>query len=1145
LILDPDGNRIACDRAAFIWHDQDPQGNLIADDQFEIGMGTLSGYVGVQPDPSNPGQVIPVWGTAEALNLSAQAKVQIDGKWADPFIMGYGVHPEPWAPDHFECWEGPNLPCGDLFEYWTGILSDITTWEIYYLTDAWSNTTFGCTNISATQPGSGVTVGFADQTSGQGGGDFAGYAIRTQWGMYPPPSGTMTSTLSVAYPDDPAGDWGGGTASKTITYQFDGGSSHVLIQRQNYDNRFGVDDGGWPLVVPPGAGEGAMPKTTAGDTPRLVLLALTGTTVSGTFLASPYYGYWGPDEPSLDPTHVYHQVGVGYAWTPQLYGDAALEAGPGGAFRLSLEDDSGNVIPNTAFRVYPCPRFEHLTSETPPGDCTLGPVASDKDDQGNDTGILSSLNLNDAGGQRGYMGIELTKAPVNPGQYYIVVRSIGGTAYRIRWESQLIARSDPSEDLVGGFVICTVLGAEILDGNFQRINPEIVITEPTPIYVRYLMGSAMGGAPTMTVKVDTRWPAPDGTVYSPAQDLTLTQLASSGVYLGQATLTASDGGPQSAPGLQQASGGPSLPVPGGPGTVNTSLPGNTGKPNGTANTAKPLKLKIQFLDANGQNVVAQPVVTLQKVADPTSPGHSIYVEETMARVAATLPDSGAVDQTARGYAGLREQANGDLEIGSNGKLLQFSYAEPLESVATVLAQYGNPQVGDYANKQYTVFQLVGGYGPIMNLDSIAQPRKKRDNTSIAGWDSLLVAVPAISGRAQGYQESDPEDGAVPQWVDSYTYYESGKAQCPPACSNGIPDWLEATAWDAVMALRSGASSIEQDVGNAVIDIKSGSAPNPGEWAFVDPNPNNTGPRVIQIDASAIRSGDQAVRRDGLSVSTVGYHGLQLSEPNRLTDTAKHEARHCWQNTLPDQDPNPQDPSSPGDLIPDVVPDPMAPALQDSPFFKRGSGLNTEFDFFGPGEMDDPWLASDARERDAMRWEARIAGASVASNLKCVGGPVTLAVSALYPIYDFGTATIGQQVPLTVLSAQSVVSEAAWGQPTRNFVTGITVQLTRETTPLPGDTTNTPGNPAAMILDPNQPDAAGNPGQVTTAFRTTTNTGSSNLGVAIFSVVPAAGLNIFSAVAWNLTSAGDGSGAQANVCGFSQPQKIYIKIWGTQ
>lgn len=85
----------------------------------------------------------------------------------------------------------------------------------------------------------------------------------------------------------------------------------------------------------------------------------------------------------------------------------------------------------------------------------------------------------------------------------------------------------------------------------------------------------------------------------------------------------------------------------------------------------------------------------------------------------------------------------------------------------------------------------------------------------------------------------------------------------------------------------------------------------------------------------------------------------------------------------------------------------------------------------------------------------------------------------------------------------------------------------------------------VILDPNEPDGQGNPGQVTTAFRTTTATTSSGRGVAIFSVVPAAGLNIFSAVAWDLTSAGDGSGAQANVCGFSQPQKIYIKIWGTQ
>jgi hypothetical protein len=104
-----------------------------------------------------------------------------------------------------------------------------------------------------------------------------------------------------------------------------------------------------------------------------------------------------------------------------------------------------------------------------------------------------------------------------------------------------------------------------------------------------------------------------------------------------------------------------------------------------------------------------------------------------------------------------------------------------------------------------------------------------------------------------------------------------------------------------------------------------------------------------------------------------------------------------------------------------------------------------------------------------------------------------------------------------------------------------MQFTRETTPLPGDTV--PGNAAATILDPNEPDGQGNPGQVTTAFGTTT--APSLFGSVVFTVVPAAGLNIFSAVAWDLTAAGDGSGAQVSVCGFSQAQKIYYKIWGTQ
>ena len=52
------------------------------------------------------------------------------------------------------------------------------------------------------------------------------------------------------------------------------------------------------------------------------------------------------------------------------------------------------------------------------------PVGSDPD-----TGTLT-VALNPPDGQRGYLGIELTRAPVAPGLYYLAVRSVGATPYR-------------------------------------------------------------------------------------------------------------------------------------------------------------------------------------------------------------------------------------------------------------------------------------------------------------------------------------------------------------------------------------------------------------------------------------------------------------------------------------------------------------------------------------------------------------------------------------------------------------------------------------------------------------------------------------------------------------------------------------------
>jgi hypothetical protein len=45
------GHRIECDRASFLWHERDAQGNLIAaNEQFAYRMGTLCLYMGTVHD---------------------------------------------------------------------------------------------------------------------------------------------------------------------------------------------------------------------------------------------------------------------------------------------------------------------------------------------------------------------------------------------------------------------------------------------------------------------------------------------------------------------------------------------------------------------------------------------------------------------------------------------------------------------------------------------------------------------------------------------------------------------------------------------------------------------------------------------------------------------------------------------------------------------------------------------------------------------------------------------------------------------------------------------------------------------------------------------------------------------------------------
>ncbi|MGV8040936.1 MAG: hypothetical protein AB2L07_12945 [Thermoanaerobaculaceae bacterium] len=468
------GGLTQCDQVAFLWHERDSQGTVIPNDAFGYRLGTWARYVGVVPDAGQPGGVTPVWGTAETLHLAAQAKLP-DAQRSDPLLVAYGVHPEPGRPDAMACWQHDGQPCGDTFRFWPGYLEAYGLYDAYHVVDAFGNTVFGLTGASATEPGSGITVDFTSQLTT--GGSPQGYTLDVAWPTgASQPSGPFPVTLGVDVPADPAGDWPAATVSKAITLDFEGGETRMLVQKQRYDARFSADDGGMPMIVAPGAGEGGLPLSPAGDTPRLVLLAVRGTQV-------PWAIVGGSDEPSLEPDKVYRsQLGT---WqkvqaTPGSQ-DVVLDTQPGGTVRLSLVDGSFNVVPATAFRVHRCPRGEHLTEESPaPEPCTLGPVDSD-----GMTGILPSLALNPAGGARGYLGIELTKAPVDPGTYYVLVESTGATPYRIRQGADLVRRAGQDSEYLGAYAVCTVAGGEFLDESFQRFPDGLIqVAQPSRLYLR-------------------------------------------------------------------------------------------------------------------------------------------------------------------------------------------------------------------------------------------------------------------------------------------------------------------------------------------------------------------------------------------------------------------------------------------------------------------------------------------------------------------------------------------------------------------------------------------------------------------------------------------------------------------------------------
>ncbi|HYN40716.1 MAG TPA: DUF6531 domain-containing protein, partial [Thermoanaerobaculia bacterium] len=453
IILDPEGSRIECPSATFVWHERDANGVIVAlNEVVGYRLGTYSDFVGLDLS------LKPVWNWTELFEVKTFTPGQ-----EEPSLQAFGVHPVPGKPDQILCRKPSGESCGEVHKHWTGYLAHESglkpdgspryfsgvhaTLTAYRLVDEFENDTFGYFNTSVSEAIPSTDVEFVPHVPGEVRSDqLQTYKLRVSWTNDPAwPSGSYPATLSVHYPTDP--DWPAGDVAKEISFSFETGQSHAISRHLSYDlirpdGTRGVDDGSFPVHAYSKATAGFLPKTEAGDGARLVLLAYRGEVVPG-------------ELPVPEPTETGLRM-----WQPEgnhwriaeTRTSSFLETGGPSSFRFTLIDSSFNVIQDGGFVVHRCPRFDHSA----PGaarPCELPPVASVN-------GQISSLLLNPAGpgatDSRGYLGLELTRAPEGLGIYYVMVESLS-QEYRLRRQSDLMSTSAVADgEFQGAFKLVDV-----------------------------------------------------------------------------------------------------------------------------------------------------------------------------------------------------------------------------------------------------------------------------------------------------------------------------------------------------------------------------------------------------------------------------------------------------------------------------------------------------------------------------------------------------------------------------------------------------------------------------------------------------------------------------------------------------------------
>jgi hypothetical protein len=989
LILDPDGARIECQSASFLWHERDEQGNIIAlNEEVEYRLTTRSAFVGVKPDPQTPGAVLPVWGTTEILSVFFGTFDGGNATFTNQFSAYYGVHPEPGTPHHLR-FSSDLPPPPHRLEYLTAYDADfrfatytnnVTHLNLYHLADSFNNDTYGFTATSATNPAGNIQATFAAQIPTAGPlENWNGYKLALEWNNSPQwPDGEYVTTLSVTGTDPETGPF---TVSQAYTAVFTQPLFYSLVwcDACDYPHDVQFDFSVEPPVPITFVSPGAPRARLNGELSRNTIFLVTGTRLSWTGVTP--IGWIGP--PGTDPTLVTDGLD---------------------SFDVSLVDDKGNLVTDGEMQVAFCLVWDVEQN----GPCPAGNRTSTD-------GVILGVRPID----RGYMGLMVSKAPTAPGGYFFRIKPVPSNVHQWRVGGSL----DPDNNYTYTYAV-TVRGGEFINENFGRFPQGVVkVTEPTLVYLRYTnaSGAGPGTAELTTLKQD-------GTELQSGVSLSFSRLASSPVYIGE--FTALPEGDTNPP----PPGRPSIGIALGGGQIKATQttagtlsaqsagvqPQGAQSSNGSllamAPTAFPGELRLKFMTRDGSALAPNPS------GDPTKPGTQLteignksedYSEKVWVEIQAFNPKRPEQLQDTTAPVGIVEHPNPNYTDstdrfydGTNG--------------STLLDDSG--KIGGTSG----AFRAMVGGKIQIELTAVADRRLLNVTGNPPDRDlpyyALLQPVP-----------SDPADPRMPrlgvarnveQWVDERTYErrrtDPGKTWGLQDSQNSVRDWLEKKAWDTYTDTLDQVSG-QLDTGCRVLTTMEESRTQTEAALVLSNTPWKVSfnPLEPQARHPAPLPGQWWDKY---------YYGFYEKDPrDGFPAVALHEARHSWQFTLQSRGGQDVD----GDVLFErgTIP-PESAELFDAGNRDVIMGGNGDGHFKGDGVglADTGEAVRTMREHEAMRFLAP-GRAGIASEVACAlsrfsidsggdqAGPPNQALSPLVVRVDalnqIGQVTTSPQSGVTV------------------------------------------------------------------------------------------------------------------------------------